>query len=73
MDFIHEDHDTKVLAYQRWYEKNTKFFLIKYICFHRANSGERVIVVVNLSGNFLGKYSINFIFDSMRHIFFLNS
>lgn len=22
LDFLHEDHDAKVLAYQRWYRKN---------------------------------------------------
>ncbi len=25
LDFIHEDHNTKVLAYQRWYGKKTDF------------------------------------------------
>ncbi len=29
LDFIHEDHNTKVLAYQRWY--GTKQFLFIYL------------------------------------------
>ncbi len=29
--------------------------------FIRADSGERVVVVVNLSGNFLGKYRVDFL------------
>ncbi|CAF4159753.1 unnamed protein product [Rotaria sp. Silwood2] len=41
LDFTHEDHNAKVLAYQRW-----------------ANSGERVVVVVNLSGHFLTHYPV---------------
>ncbi|UJR33292.1 hypothetical protein I4U23_020743 [Adineta vaga] len=41
LDFIHEDHDAKVLAYQRW-----------------SDSGERVVVIVNLSGNFLADYHV---------------
>jgi len=41
LDFFHEDHDAKVLAYQRW-----------------ADSGERVVIIVNLSGNFLANYAV---------------
>ncbi|CAF1440933.1 unnamed protein product [Rotaria sp. Silwood1] len=41
LDFIHEDHDAKVLVYQRW-----------------SNSGERVVVIVNLSGHFLAHYRV---------------
>jgi len=41
LEFIHEDHDSKVLAYQRW-----------------ADSGERVVVIVNLSGSFLAGYRV---------------
>ncbi|CAF0930610.1 unnamed protein product [Adineta steineri] len=41
LEFIHEDHDAKILAYQRW-----------------ADSGERVVVIVNLSGTFLANYRV---------------
>src|ERR1700722_2771589 len=37
--------------------------------FSRADSGERVFVVVNFSGNFLSKYLINFCFLPNKKIF----
>ncbi|CAF1350040.1 unnamed protein product [Rotaria sordida] len=41
LDFIHEDHNSKLLAYQRW-----------------ADSGERIVVIANLSGHFLAHYCV---------------
>ncbi len=30
LDFIHEDHNTKVLAYQRWYENKSVCLISRY-------------------------------------------
>ena len=58
LEYIHEDHTNKVLAYQRWY-KELILFLFSNLSRCRADSGERVVVILNLSNSFLGMKSFD--------------